>query len=259
MSARQYSSAAAGGATHVAIGAAASVGSRQRFDNDHRRQAVVERPRSGLTPQQFKSLVYSKGWTLKQLATHWDLAPETVSRLANDPQRSSYWNDAAHGLAVIGPRRKPRGAWSGGCDFSVLDDALSQRAAIGPAAAAGAGYAEPKPRPVPKVRGYRYHGYMVVGAVVAASKYLGEIADEGQRGIVLEVMREPSQETYRVIFEMGDVEMFSPDQVDEYLVTTGLERSGLSGYVWRGEQAARHDFDAGLFVFDEALDAPNGG
>jgi hypothetical protein len=35
--------------------------------------------------------------------------------------------------------------------------------------------------------------------------------------------------------------MFSSDPVDEYRVTTGFERNGLIGNVWRGEDLVRHD------------------
>lgn len=35
--------------------------------------------------------------------------------------------------------------------------------------------------------------------------------------------------------------MSSPDPVDEYLVATGIERNGLIGNVWRGEDVVRHD------------------
>ena len=84
------------------------------------------------------------------------------------------------------------------------------------------------------------------------AKHLGEMADEGMRGIVVQVIRERTQERYRIVFETGGVEMFSPDLVDEYLVTTGIERNGLVGYIWRGEEAVRQDFEAGMFVFEGA-------
>ena len=104
----------------------------------------------------------------------------------------------------------------------------------------------------PNGTGFRYWGYMVVGAVVAVAKHLGEMADEGMHGIVVQVTRERAQERYRVVFETGGIETFSPDLVDEYLVTTGIERNGLVGYVWRGEEAVRQDLRAGLFVFEGA-------
>ena len=201
-----------------------------------------------LSSAQFKTLVYSKGWTLRLLADRWCLAPESVRRLAGDPMRSPSWDDAARGLPVIGQRRKPRRAW--------LDElgATNPLDVMGQSLSGVAGATAARIAAVPKLPGFRYHGYMVMGAVVAVAKHLGELADEGMHGLVVQVVREKTQERYRVVFETGGIEMFTPDLVDEYLVTTGLEENGLAGYAWRGEDAARQDFEAGMFVFEVPID-----
>jgi hypothetical protein len=209
----------------------------------------TESVRPVLAPAQFKVLVYAKGWTLRLLAEHWRLSAEYVRRLASDVARSPGWDDAARGLPPIGPARKPRRSWTDGEPGTANTLADLGQPDFG-AKTTGTARTTVRSAPTPKGPGFRYHGYMVTGAVVAVSKYLGEMAEEGTLGVVLEVIRERAQERYRVIFESGGIEMFSPDLVDEYLVTTGLERTGLVGYAWRGEESARQDFEAGLFVFD---------
>lgn len=188
-----------------------------------------------LSPVGWKAVAYAKGWSLRELADYWGLTPEYVRRLAANPKRAAHWDDAVRGLPSLGPARRLRQDWV-------------EQAQVEAALAAGQPVPS-RPAKVPKTPGFRYHDYMVVGAVVAVSKHLGEVADEGARGLVLEVIRSRTQEQYRVLFEGGDFETFEPDLVDEYLVTTGLEQASLAGYVWRGEEVARREFELGLFAF----------
>jgi hypothetical protein len=203
---------------------------------------VLVGARQSLLPEQFKTALYAKGWTMKALADYWGISPEYVRRLAADRGRSPWWDNAIYGLPVIGPRRRTRAAWQHE-SATAGPLALSEQSAVAPCL---------KQPTKPKGPGFRYWGYMVLGAVVAVAKHLGEMADEGMYGLVLQVIPERTQERYRVIFETGEIEMFTPDLVDEYLVTTGIEKNGLVGYVWRGEEAARRDYEAGLFVFEGA-------
>jgi hypothetical protein len=222
-----------------------------------RRAACIDAPRLDqgnvalaarrvLSPAQFKAALYAKGWTMRLLADYWGLSADYVRRLVGDPQRAPWWDNAVLGLPIAGPARKPRLSWSG------ESDSASVLAGLMRSAGAGAGARNGSVLRRPKGAGFRYWGYMVRGAVVAVAKHLGEMADEGMHGIVVQVIRERSQERYRIVFETGGVEMFSPDLVDEYLVTTGIERNGLVGYIWRGEEAVRQDFEAGMFVFEGA-------
>ena len=201
-------------------------------DGSRARDLAALRP--VLSAVAWKAVAYAKGWSLRELADYWGLTPEYVRKIASNPKRAAHWDDAVRGLSSLGPARKLRQDWA-------------EQAEAEAAVAAGE---VAKPRRVPKSPGFRYHGYMVVGAVVAVAKHLGEMADEGARGLVLEVIRERTQEKYRVLFEGGEFEMFDPDLVDEYLATTGLERASLAGYVWRGEAIARQEFEMGKFAFD---------
>ena len=187
-----------------------------------------------LSPDAFKAAAYAKGWTLQALAERWGISAEQVSRMAANTNRAGYVDDAVRGLPRIGKPLPARRAW--------VRDGLELVA--GPSAAEMARRAGP---------GMRYHGYMVVGAVVAVAKDLGSLAEEGMRGIVVQrtELMQPRREIYRVLFETGELESFDADLVDQYLVTTGLERQSMQAYRFAGDDKVRQDFEAGAFAFWE--------
>lgn len=177
-----------------------------------------------LSADAFRVVLCEKGWTIRALALYWGLSREHVQRIAANDDRSMWWDDALRGLPAVGAPRSMRRA------SGVMAREVRARQ--------------------PSGRGFRYHGYMVVGAIVVVSKYLGDDADEGARGVVLHVESQREHEFYTVLFRSGMVERFSPDQVDEYLVTTGLEREDLRSYAWRGAAAALADLERGLIELD---------
>lgn len=54
-----------------------------------------------LTPDEFKVLVKSKGWSYRDLAVRWSITPSYVTRLAQNEQRPVHWDDAVRGLPVV--------------------------------------------------------------------------------------------------------------------------------------------------------------
>lgn len=175
-----------------------------------------------LSPMAFKSAAYAKGWTLKALAERWGITPEWLTRLAGNPQRPAHFDDAVRGLPRIGlPLPMPK-AWR------------EQR--VGAQA-------------MPAGPGFRYRGYLVVGAVVAAAKAVGSMAEEGMHGVVVQVTADASQEVYRVVFESGEIESFTPDLVDEYLADVGIEQEALKQYRYVSDEQVQQDFSQGKFVF----------
>ena len=175
-------------------------------------------------PGDFKAALYAKGWSLKALAERWGITPDGLLKVARDGNRPLHFDDAVRGLRKIGPPIKPRRAWS----------------------AALAGDAALRPLPAP---GLRYHGYFVVGAVVAVIKSVGSIAEEGMRGLVIEVIDEKTRELYRVLFETGEQELFGPNQVDEHLQDVGLVRDELRHFRYRSDADVAARFRAGQFQF----------
>jgi hypothetical protein len=175
-------------------------------------------------PVAFKAAIYAKGWSLKALADRWGITLDGLLKLARDEDRSLHFDDAVRGLKKIGPPIKLRNDWK-----AVL--------------------AGEQPPAQARKPGLRYRGYFVVGAVVAAIKSIGSIAEEGMRGIVVQVVAGREEELYRVLFETGELELFAPAQVDEHLQDVGLQREALMQYRYVDDVTVSQHFDEGLFEF----------
>lgn len=154
-----------------------------------------------LNPAQFKALVRLKGWTYEGLSKRWGVSRVWVSKIASNPDRPVHYVDAVFGLPENGEK---------GSSARAINKYLKR---IGAIAAASS--------PKPKGPGFRYHGYFVLGRIVTAAVDVGSLAQEGERGIVVQVIPNMFEERYVVRFEQGEEE-FSPELVDQYLVDTGL-------------------------------------
>lgn len=65
-----------------------------------------------LSPQEWRALLRAKGWKQKDLARRWNVSEARISKLANNPDRGTHWNDACRGLPDMRARRpgEPRAA-----------------------------------------------------------------------------------------------------------------------------------------------------
>lgn len=194
-----------------------------------------------LSPSEWKALVRAKGWTYKELAERWDgKTPEYISMIGRDPNRPKHYDDAVIGLPTRGKGKRATVAQ------------IMRRAAKGAdvlALTTSSTGAVPAARRRPAGPGYRYHGFLQIGDVVTVSTDLGQMASEGDRGVVVELMDTGKGERYRIVFESGQADVFEPDHVDRYLVAAGLTDEGAAGYVYENEEQLRQDFASGQFDF----------
>ncbi|EIZ5185219.1 helix-turn-helix transcriptional regulator [Salmonella enterica] len=58
-----------------------------------------------LSPQEWRALLRAKGWKQKDLARRWNVSETWISKLANNPDRGTHWNDACRGLPDIRARQ----------------------------------------------------------------------------------------------------------------------------------------------------------
>lgn len=184
-----------------------------------------------LTPEQFKALARYKGWKFKLLAERWGVTPEWISMVSRDPQRDLRYDDALHGLPNL--KRLAR-------------DLKARQRSV----AAALGQQPVKVQKfVPLAPGYRYRGYLHLGAIVTAAAEVGSIAEEGMRGVIFEVRDGGDREEYGVIFETGLWDWFAPDHVDRYLAGTGLTAPAADSYRYADEERLQVDFEGGQFDF----------
>ena len=59
---------------------------------------MTEQTLQVMTPKQFKSLVKSKGWLLKEVAERWGIKQRQMSNIVQDSNRNLYYDDAIRGL-----------------------------------------------------------------------------------------------------------------------------------------------------------------
>lgn len=187
-----------------------------------------------LTPEQFKALAKYKGWKYTMLAERWDITPVWVSNMARDPNRPARYDDMLLGL----PNLK-----------KLSRDLASRQRQVDAAMAKMRPRMTPPPQPKKIQPGFRYQGYMTLGAIVTAVADVGSMAEEGMRGVVFEVLNRGQEEIYGVIFENGMWDWFSPDYVDQYLATSGLTAPGADHYRYKDEVQLQDDFSCGAFDF----------
>lgn len=184
-----------------------------------------------LTPEQFKAIITLKGWTQAEVAALFGKSRGWLNTVGRDPSRPAHYD-----FAIIGLPNKRTYAR----DMRQLRRRVDMFLGNQPQAAV-----EEK-----KNSGeYRYHGYLVVGAVLTASDDVGSIAEAGTRGIVFSVIDSGEGERYGVIFETGLWDWFSPIHVDACLATTGLNDPELESYQFKGDDILEADFNAGRFNF----------
>lgn len=186
-----------------------------------------------LTREQFRALARDKGWKLKMLAERWGVTPEWVSIISRDPHRDIRFDDALFGLPNL---------------RHLARDLRRRELQVEEAVAAYRASQVSKPYK-PSAAGYRYHGYLTVGMIVAAATQFGTVAEEGERGMVFHIRDNHDEETYGVIFENGGIEWFPPVLVDSYLAGTGLLATGGVSYQYLDDPTLRADFARGWFDF----------
>jgi hypothetical protein len=212
--------------------------------------ARYERPdprlkRSAFLPADaVRLLLKRRGWTVALLAQHWDLHPDYLYRLIDNPARPPHWDAAFRGLTrcpvkARGPgrpsarelARRSRPAHSA----PVSATPSLPRSPISPAKERSARIAldiaqtlarfgrlppehlsEPSPR---------LANILAVGQVVVALDDLGPVTADA-RGLVVNVSRDGPglSEFYRVVFEGGVILRLSPQQALNALADTGETR-----------------------------------
>lgn len=200
------------------------------------------------SPDQFRAVLRAKGWSNKALATYWGMSVVHISRLIGNEERPIYWNDAVFGLPRFGRLSADLVARKGKVDALLVKSPLPKKPGPRPRAVQ---YdpAEEVTAPVEAFGGdYRYKGYLTVGAIVVATQDIGDMAEEGGRGIVFAVEDVKIGEKYGVIFEGGGFDWFLAHHIDVCLASIGLD-SPSTDYVYRSDHTLKSDFDAGVFEF----------
>lgn len=181
-----------------------------------------------LSPEQFKAVVYGKGWRYVTLAKHWGITSTWMRNIARDPDRAKHYDDAVMGLPA----------------FDYLARSYKTRARI-----ADAYLFEHDARQKITSKAFRYRAHLAVGTIVSVMEDVGSLATIGMRGCVFQARSVKGGEEYGIIFENGNYDWFAADYIDRCVVLTGLEDAQATSYVYQTDEILRGDYARRAFNF----------
>lgn len=197
---------------------------------------------SRLSPSEFKALIRQRGWRMADAAMRWNVRPETLSRVAADPARETRWDDLVRALPQL--TRRERAAATAArlalhpprpraCEVAAADGPVINRS---PPASPPAplSWADDEDEDLDDsaygTNGFRYRGYVGVRSELVVVREIGSFAPEGAVLVVTETRlgvnahAEP-QEEYCCESPSGLLQWLTPDQMDDWVVSTGKTRS----------------------------------
>lgn len=176
-----------------------------------------------LTPDQFKAIVKSKGWTYRELAEWWRVSPVWVSNIARNKNRARHFDDAVMGLpnkVVLLASLKRR--------QSTADNAVS------------------KIQKGKTHHPFKQEDYLFAGAVVVAMEDIGSIAEAGTKGILFDIRIKNRTPEYGVMFQNGKHEWLPKSLMDAWVSETGLSVPQFLNYKFVDEAKLAIDFNSGM-------------
>lgn len=204
-----------------------------------------------LSPAAFKALLRERGWRMADAAVRWDVRPETLSRVAADPQREPRWDDLVRALPTLTRREqaavtaarlqlyppRPRRTPAGMPAPAVAPDAATPPAPLPSPSRPRFDWADDEDDEefasfAPAGNGYRYHDYVGIGSELVVVSTIGTFATEGTVLVVTETRLGVSelgdaQEEYRCEAPPGHSLWLTPEQMDDWVVSTGKTRSAF--------------------------------
>lgn len=187
---------------------------------------MATNPQVRLSPEQFKAVLFGKGWGITDLAKRWGITAAWLHNIARNPNRASHYDDAVMGLPAkqnLGRSAKRRQAMANaylagaGANFR---DAMSQN-----------------------------RGYLVVGEILSVAEDFGSLAEQGSRCIIFAARRKGATSEFGVVFENGNHEWIDRGIADQYLASTGLVASEAATFKFTDDDSLKQAFARGEFDF----------
>ena len=155
-----------------------------------------------LSGSDIQRVILAKGWTIRDVARYWDVSRQRLYQVFKQDAPALLWVCAAQGLPEASP------------ELLVL---AKNRTKEKP------GHQRPGSKPassqITKAAGFS------VGDILMASDYIGEIADEGEEGVITEIKRAGNYWSFLVQFDRGE-DWFPETHLNDYMAPTGRQTSG---------------------------------
>lgn len=150
-----------------------------------------------LSGSDIQRVILAKGWTIRDVARYWGVSRQRLYQVFKQDAPALLWVCAAQGLPEASP------------ELLVL---AKNRTKEKP------GHQRPSSRPassqITQAAGFS------VGDILMASDYIGEIADEGEEGVITEIKRAGNHWSFLVRFDRGE-DWFPETLLNDYLAPTG--------------------------------------
>lgn len=141
--------------------------------------------------------ILAKGWSVRDTARYWGVSRQRLYQVFKQDAPALLWTCAAKGLPDAAPE---------------LLTLASTRVKKKP------GHASPNTTSAAN-RITHAAGY-TIGDIVMASDYIGEIADEGEEGVITEIRRAGNLWNFLVRFDRGE-DWFPETHMNDYMALTG--------------------------------------
>lgn len=199
-----------------------------------------------LSPGAFKALIAERGWRMADVACRWGIRPEHLSRIAADEARETKWDDGVRALpplsrreqtAVTAARRqlvpsppRSRQVKTGGVSADALAPENAPAAGVSERPFSwGAEDDEEDEALAAAGDGFRYRGYLSRGAELVVVQEIDGFAREHALLLVIATRlgvdaAGGAQEQYQCESASGAQRWFTPEQIDDGLVSNGKTR-----------------------------------
>jgi len=150
-----------------------------------------------LSGSDIQRVILAKGWTIRDVARYWDVSRQRLYQVFKQDAPALLWVCAAQGLPEASP------------DLLTLAKSRTKEKP---------GHQRPGSKPassqITQAAGFS------VGDILMASDYIGEIADEGEEGVITEIKRAGNYWNFLVRFDRGE-DWFPETHLNECLASTG--------------------------------------
>ena len=150
-----------------------------------------------LSGSDIQRVILAKGWTIRDVARYWGVSRQRLYQVFKQDAPALLWVCAAQGLPEASPEL-----------LALAKNRTKEKP----------GHHRPGSKPassqITKAAGFS------VGDILMASDYIGEIADEGEEGVITEIKRAGNYWSFLVQFDRGE-DWFPETLLNDYLAPTG--------------------------------------
>jgi hypothetical protein len=195
------------------------------------------------SPDAFKELIRQRGWRMADVAVRWIVRPETLSRIAADAEREFRWDDLARALPPLTRREQAAATAARLFLFPARPRAIPMPGPQGQSASSGVAQpmaplcwtddeTDDEEHYASSPDGFRYQDYVGLGSELAVVSEIGSFAAEGALLMVIDTRigvgpEDDACEEYLCESAQGDTLWLAPDQMDDWVVSTGKTRQSL--------------------------------